>query len=77
MGRFAWLILLPALTLSPACRKKRAPDPAAETAAEAAPDAGSGEVWTPSGSVNPEKVGKQVEDTLQKEHEKTLDPKVE
>ncbi len=55
----------------PACRKRSAP------VVEEVPDARPAELLTPAGTVSPEKVKREVEDTLQKEHERTLEPRVE
>ena len=50
--------------------------PAASVEEEQA-DAAPADILTPGGRVSPEAVKKQVEETLEKEHEKTLEPKVE
>ena len=64
-------MLLLAVALLPGCKKRRVP-------AEEVPDAQpSGEILTPGGYVNPQEIKKEVTDTLQKEHERSLEPKVE
>jgi hypothetical protein len=67
MRRLTLLLLVVALA---ACKRRQAP------AAEA-PDAAPAEILTPGGRVRPEEIKKEVEETLEKEHERTLDPKVE
>jgi hypothetical protein len=69
--RWGWLILaLPSL----GCRS---PVAGADAQVHAGDDARPAAIWTPSGTVDPRKLETQVEDTLRKEHEKTLDPKLE
>jgi hypothetical protein len=68
--RSGWLILL----LSVGCRR---PGAVVDAQLASDPDAGSAAIWTPSGTVSPRKIESQVEDTLRKEHEKTLEPKLE
>ena len=68
MRRLALALLVVA---SPACKRR----PAAVV--EDAPDAAAAEIVTPGGAVRPEEIKREVEQTLEKEHERTLDPKVE
>jgi hypothetical protein len=76
MGRLVRRGFLLLALLSLGCRRPR--DRAdAEVTAEADADGGPAAIWTPSGTVSPQKIESQVEETLRKEHEKTLDPKVE
>jgi hypothetical protein len=62
--------LLLAALLLPGCKKRA-------VAVEVAPDARPAEILTPGGRVSPEAIQQQVTDTLEKEHQRTLDPKVE
>ena len=64
------VLLLAALALV-ACKRRPA------VVEEQPPDAAPAEILTPGGTVSPEAIKKEVEQTLEKEHEKTLDPKVE
>ncbi len=72
MRRLLLLVVLLSLAAGPGCRKRRAP-----VVEEELPDARPAEILTPGGTVSPEKVKREVEDTLQKEHERTLEPRVE
>jgi hypothetical protein len=68
------ILALALAALSPSCgTRAAAPPPPAE---EREPDAGGG-LLTPSGRADFEAVREQVTDTLEKEHERTLDPKIE
>ena len=64
------VLLLALLLALSACKRRPA-------VAEDVPDAAPAEILTPGGRVSPQEIKKEVEQTLEKEHERTLDPKVE